>query len=280
MRTFLAGMLSLALVPCLAVAAPPTDPPAKAPAATRVFLGVGLQATAKNATPAGIVIREVRPDSPAAKAGLQPGDIITKVGDTEVKAAKAVADIVRSHKGGDKLLIHFIRNGKEETREVMLTEGPTEDALFQERSFPFGPHLGVLVQELTPERKQAGSLKIDKGVLIREVQPQAPAAKAGLQPNDVITEVNGTAVSTPEELRGALAKAKIGDELTLKVQRGLEAKEFKVKLEESPLGFHAVPGLNPHWSRDFSRTLDRDLAKRFEELRKMMRDFENDGASN
>jgi serine protease Do len=267
MHKWLSGLLSLALTPCFALAAPPTT--AEKPPAGKAFLGVALEATAKDAPKPGVVVHDVTAASPAAKAGLQKGDILLKIDSAEVKDPAAVVQIVQSHKIGDKLQIRFMRNDKEEMREITLGERPAADSFLPPRPFHFGPHLGILAQELTPERKSEIGTSIDKGVIVREVQPDSPAAKAGLQAKDVITIINGTAVTKPEELREALAKAGAGTEVTMKVQRGEEAKEFKVKLENSPFGL----------SKEFSRSLEKDLAKRLEELRKMIREFEEDDSS-
>src|SRR5262245_47997126 len=124
MRNWLTGLLSLALTPCLACAAAPPSPAEKPPTG-KAFLGVALEATAKDAAKRGVMVREVTADGSAAKAGLQKGDILLKIDGAEVKDPMAVVKMVQSHKAGDKIQIHFIRNDKEQMREITLGERPT-----------------------------------------------------------------------------------------------------------------------------------------------------------
>jgi serine protease Do len=262
------GLVLLAVVPGLVAAAEDEKPAAKAekPAA-RAFLGIALEPTAKDAAHAGALVRDVMPNSPAARAGLKAGDVITRLQDKEVKEPKTVIETVAQHKAGDKLTLHFWRDGKEQTAEVTAGEQAARSPFPRPMAvIPQGIYLGVHAQDITPELKTKLGVTADKGAVVMDVMPDSPAAKAGLKVNDVITGVNDQAVANAEELRNAVRKAGAGKEATLKVTRGKENMEVKVKLPEMPLGFRGLQGMLPQF--------DKEMPRRFEDLEKMLRDFE------
>src|SRR5262245_47142146 len=109
-----AAMLSLFLSSTLVLAAPEKAAPG--------YLGV--MASKAEEGKSGPWLREVTPDSPAAKAGLQNGDIVTKIGDTDIKDVAGLTAAVAGHKPGDKLTLWVMRDGKEQKLEVTLGERP------------------------------------------------------------------------------------------------------------------------------------------------------------
>jgi membrane-associated protease RseP (regulator of RpoE activity) len=171
-----------------------------------------------------------------------------------------------------------MRDGKEHKMEVTLGERPQERARpkvqFERQAF-----LGVWTQPLNEEMKKSLGVSADKGAAVMQVTPESAAAKAGLTKNDVITAIDGQAVTTPEELRAAVHKAGAGKEVTIKFQRGKDAKEVKVKLEEMPFGFGRLHGFTPGMLSDGAFNLppnfDReDVQKLFDELHKRFKDLE------
>src|SRR4051812_28338908 len=76
----------------------------------RPFVGILAEPPAEQADKPGVVVHDVAPDSPAAKAGLKKGDRIVKAGDKEVKTFDALADLVKAGKPGDKLALHVVRD--------------------------------------------------------------------------------------------------------------------------------------------------------------------------
>jgi serine protease Do len=258
-----AGLVSLAHAD--APKAEPAKPEVKKTEVPKVevkpFLGVAVEATSKDAAHAGALVRDVTPDSPAAKAGLKKDDVIVKVGDQETKGPEAVVKAVAAHKPGDKVTMHIFRDGKEQ--DVTATLGEHKVAARPE-SRPAPAFLGVWTQSLTGEMKEKLGVAADKGAAVMMVAPNSPAARAGLERDDVITAVNDQAVATPEELRAAVQKAGADQDVTLKVMRGKETKELKVHLDRMPLGgFGQGPrGLSP------------DFERHFQEMQKMLRDLE------
>jgi S1-C subfamily serine protease len=94
--------------------------------------------------------------------------------------------------------------------------------------------IGVEQRELTPEIAQTLNLPIQRGVLITGVQQSGPAAAAGLRPGDVVVSVAGRAVSTPVQMRNAVAALKPRQVAAIGVQRGGESLELKVTIGQRP----------------------------------------------
>ena len=88
----------------------------------KASLGLGVEPTAPNAAHPGILVRQVAPDGPAAKAGLEKGDVIVKVADKDLKDFEGLLNILANHKPGDHLAFHVFRNGQEKTVQVTLGE--------------------------------------------------------------------------------------------------------------------------------------------------------------
>jgi len=126
-RHWIAG---LALAGAALVAAPSRADEKEKPAARppRVYLGVTVQPTPREAERSGVAVQAVAPDSPAAKAGITPNDVIEKVGNREVHDFDGLVAALASHKPGDKLTFHVRRDGQEKSLSVTLAERPARRA--------------------------------------------------------------------------------------------------------------------------------------------------------
>jgi serine protease Do len=155
--------------------------------------------------PAGAFVAELTPGGPAGKAGMRPGDVITDVDNQKVKQAGDVVDYVSGQPIGQKVMLHYVRDGRSAQTQVALGELPDEDRQGGEAQAQGGGKIGLGLQTLTPD--VASSLGLDKGTrgaVITDVVPGSPAAEAGLKPGDVIVEVDRKAVASSEEAVGAL----------------------------------------------------------------------------
>ena len=178
----------------------------------RGWLGVSAQpvtptmAKALNLSDAtGALVAEVQKDSPAASAGIQPGDVITKIGSQAVKDPRALAQMVAAlHSGADQPMT-VLRGGQDKTLTVAIAAQPGEDAAVQSTATEQGPKLGLALAPLNDEARQQMNLTPDqKGVVIADVQQDSPAQAAGLQSGDVLETVGGQAVTNPQQAVTAL----------------------------------------------------------------------------
>lgn len=163
--------------------------------------------------PDGALVSSVDPNGPAAKAGLQPGDVILSVNGSPVADSTSLPAQIANLKPGSKADLQVWRDKSK--KSISVTLGAMSDAKLA--SNDGGPveqgRLGVAVRPLTPQERSATSLS--HGLIVQ--QAGGPAASAGIQPGDVILAVNGRPVTSPEQLRDAVKGA--GNSLALLIQR-------------------------------------------------------------
>jgi S1-C subfamily serine protease len=258
---------------------------APAKQAARVFVGISVEPPAKESDKTGVIIREVTPDSPAAKAGLKPGDRVTKVDSKEVKDFDDLVSALATHKPSEAVSFHVQREGKQETINVTLGELPSGRRRGEQPAQKAMAFLGVHTQPLTPEARNKLGVTSEQGAMVTEVMPTSPAAKAGLQRGDVITSVEGKEIADPLQLRNAITQKHPGEEVMLKVLRGKDQKDIKVRLEELPLdGLSALPVPMPPLGGLGTNALPsallgaaeriRDLERKVQELEKRLNELE------
>ena len=153
----------------------------------------------------GALVSNVTADSPADKAGIRRGDIVTAIDGAAVTDGNALRNHVAQMMPGTRSQITVRRDGKEQKVDVTLAElkaaGRDGDAT---GATPDGSGYGMSVEPLTRATAQELGVKATAGVVIREVQPSGRAADSGLKSGDVIEQVDGKPVSSPEALRAAL----------------------------------------------------------------------------
>jgi serine protease Do len=166
-------------------------------------------------------------DTPAAKAGLIPGDIITAFNGQKVTSPRELTDAVTATAVGESCKVDFIREGKAQSVTVVLAERPADlTAGRQQPNAPTpeidpasstAPNLGLSAQEITPDI--AGRLQISGGVLVKAVAPNGPAAEAGIRPGDVIHRLDKTVVKNGNDLSQADRALKKGETIAVQVER-------------------------------------------------------------
>ncbi len=163
--------------------------------------------------PSGALVASVEPDSPAAKAGVKTGDVILGFNGKDVDSSSQLPLLVGSMKPGEKANMRIWRDGGE--RNLSVTVGAMPAAVVAANDAGAAPsgRLGVAVRSLTPEERQA--LHEQGGVVVE--QASGAAARAGIQPGDVILAVNNEHVSGADQLRRLLEKS--GKRVALLVQR-------------------------------------------------------------
>ena len=163
--------------------------------------------------PAGALVSSVDPGGPAAKAGLQAGDVILAVNGTAVSDSTDLPSQIASMKPGSKATLDVWRDKAK--KQVTVTLGSLSDTKVADNGTKASEQgrLGVAVRPLTPQERSGTSLT--HGLLVQ--QSSGPAASAGIQAGDVILAVNGRPVTSVEQLRDVIAKA--GNSVALLIQR-------------------------------------------------------------
>ena len=163
--------------------------------------------------PMGALVSSVEGGSPAAKAGLEPGDVILALNGKEIQSSNELPPLVASIRPGDTAKLQVWRKGS--TREVDVKVGLVKDekqASADTKESATG-RLGLAVRSLTPEERR--QLDGKGGLLVENVS--GAAARSGIRVGDVLLSVNGEPVGTPEQLRAIVSKA--GKRVALLIQR-------------------------------------------------------------
>jgi S1-C subfamily serine protease len=203
---------------------PIADELIKAGAVTRGWIGIRVGNAYDEAHAVkGALVVDVVPDAPAARAGIQADDIIMAVNGEAVKDVDKLVDLIARTEAGKNLQVTVSRDGRELTVPVTVAkQPPTQEAyrsLLKEVSplLGHGTHLGVLVQDLTPE--MTDYLKAPAGALVVNVLHGSAAARSGIRSQDVITAMDGAPINSAVDLRKAVSRHKSGDKIMLEVYR-------------------------------------------------------------
>ena len=192
----------------------------------RGYLGVGIQDLNPKMAQAfdlpdarGALVRSVQPNSPAADAGLEQGDVIIGMDGEKFDDSRELRLGIAAEQPGSTLRLAVIRDGDERTIPVRLGEFPEENRS-PERSFHGGSSsMGLSVDDLTPAVARQLDLPTGtQGVVVVNVKPGSPAAEAGLRRGDVIREVARRPVAGVADFHRALRET--GDSVLLLIQRG------------------------------------------------------------
>ena len=191
----------------------------------RGMLGVGVQSVTGNLAqslgmkqPEGLLVNSVTPGGPASKAGLKTGDIILQMNGQPVNDPNILRNQVAGSAPGTQVTLSVLRNGTRIEMHVQLgTWTPQAEANAAAPSQPGGgngqggngaPRLGIGVAPMTPDlAAQLGVPANTQGVAVATVDPDGPAAQAGIQAGDIIQQVNHQPVRSPADLSGAVARS-------------------------------------------------------------------------
>ncbi|WP_416171813.1 DegQ family serine endoprotease [Pseudomonas putida] len=209
---------------------------------SRGWLGVVIQEVNKDLAesfgldkPAGALVAQVLENGPAAKGGLQVGDVILSMNGQPIVMSADLPHLVGSLKDGEKAKLEIIRNGKRQTLDVAVGPMPDDDADIAAGSGPEGGaernsnRLGVSVSDLTAEQKK--TLELKGGVVIKEVQ-DGPAAMIGLRPGDVISHLNNQAVASAKQFTEIAKDLPKNRSVSMRVLRQGRASFITFKLAE------------------------------------------------
>lgn len=195
---------------------------------SRGWLGVLIQdvtrelaATFGMRHPRGALVAQVLPDSPAAAAGLQAGDIVLAFNGKEVATSSNLPPLVGAAKVGTEAMLTVLRNGETIELPVMLSELPEEEA------FAVAPgqveqaaadRLGLVVEDLSAEERERMGLA-DRGVIVESVE-SGPAQQGGIRAGDIIISFDNEPVPDTRRFRQLLDAVEPGASIAVLVQRG------------------------------------------------------------
>ena len=201
----------------------------------------------------GALIGKVLPDSPASKAGLKENDVVTEINGQRVEGTAQFRRMIREIPGGRSVQLSVWRDGKQQT--ITATLGKSEEGhnvmmkampqgfAFRMPEMPEIPNipnfewdgnrflggkarLGIDAEDLTGQLGAYFGIPEGEGILVRNVNADSPAEKAGVKAGDVITTFNGERIRTAGELREKLAGIEAGKSVTL----GLHRNKSEIKL--------------------------------------------------
>ena len=206
----------------------------------RGYIGVSLQPLDEGIADSlglprnrGELIRGVQPGSPAARAGIEQGDVVITVNGRPVTPDETLSYLVSSQPVGSRVPVELIRNGQRRTVTLVVAERPTEEELAQlggggEAEIEEQPEeqqgAELLVSGLRPE--VARTLRLSdtnvRGVVIASIDPSSDAAAQGLRTGDIILSINQRATPTPEAAAAAVEAARSGgrNSVLLLIRRG------------------------------------------------------------
>jgi serine protease Do len=179
---------------------------------TRGQIGVSVQTVTSEIadslgmkTAEGALVDEARSGSPAAKAGIETGDVIRSVNDTTVKGADDLARKIAAMAPGTQVTVNVLRNGEQKNLTLTLGKMPEEKQAQAESSTekPHSAPLAELGLAVAPARASG-----EAGVLVTDVDPERPAGENGLKPGDIIRSVDGKTVANDADVLGAVDQAK------------------------------------------------------------------------
>ena len=216
----------------------------------RGYLGVGLQPLDENIAESlnlpkdrGEIVRSVQPNEPAARAGIQQGDVILRVGGRDVNPDQTVSYLIANTPVGSKVPLDIIRAGRRQTVTVAVGQRPTEEELAKQLGgdsdqstnsdespvTPGSSALGLSLQQLTPQITRTLNLPTGaRGVVVTAVDPNSDASDKGLQRGDLIVSVNQQLVTSPAQVQAAVEAARRAGRtnVLLLVKRGTAPEAF------------------------------------------------------
>ena len=170
---------------------------------------------------AGALVTDILPDSPAQESGLKPSDVVRSFEGQKIQTVQELVKMTGAAEIGRRVKLGVFRDKKEITIEAKVGERPSgaeEEGAGEAGPRARKPWRGASVEPITPEVAGQLGLPDQKGVVVSEVDPNSPAAEAGMQPGDIIKEINRSKVDSLADYQRLIGKAS-GD-VMIRTQRG------------------------------------------------------------
>ncbi len=194
---------------------------------TRGWLGIHIQEITPEIAKSfnlggqkGVLVADVDPNGPAARGGLQSGDILLAYGGQQLHSAHDLMMAVAGTRVGSSSKLEVLHNGEHRSIVVTVGERPADLAeAFESSKTEERGRLGITAENVTSEAQHQMNLGSRQGALVTEVRPGSPADDGGVQPGDVIHELNHVPVSQAADLHALARNLKKGSTVLLKIER-------------------------------------------------------------
>ena len=194
---------------------------------TRGWLGVSIQPLTPELAKSfgtkdtkGVLISDVIADSPAAKAGIQPGDILLEFDGKKMESPADLQRAVGFTSPGASAKMKVLREKNEKVIEVKIAEASDEREAAARSGSRGSSSLGMEIRPITPDIARQLNLRSTEGVVVARVDDESPAGAAGVQRGDIIREINRQKIKNIGDFEKATKDLKDGDRLTVLLQRG------------------------------------------------------------
>ncbi|MBA4397869.1 MAG: peptidase [Syntrophus sp. (in: bacteria)] len=193
---------------------------------TRGWMGISVQDVtddiAKNMKlnqRSGALISEVFKGDPADQAGLRTGDVILEVNGKSINDTHQLLIMIASFHVGDKVNVKVSRDGQEKTFQVTVAERKDRPEVAMESS-KGRASFGMNVADITAQTARQFGIPVSKGVVVTDVEQGSPADEVGIQPRDVIQQINKVNVGSVKEYQREIAKPAAKNSILLLIKRG------------------------------------------------------------
>lgn len=199
---------------------------------TRGYLGMGIvdvNEDIKNSynlpDSRGVLVQTVEPGKPADKAGIQHGDIVVEVDGKPINNNRQLIDYISYLPVGTKVNVTVLRGGQRKTLTATTQQRGDESDKSEEpeaaRSGPVRNKLGMSISDLTPQlRENYGIPEATRGVIVTDVKEVSAAGEANIGEGDVISEVQGEAITNVDQFRTAIDRVRSGQTIRMYVTSG------------------------------------------------------------
>jgi serine protease Do len=212
----------------------------------RAYLGVVIQPVTQSLADQfhvkvheGVVVTEVRPDTPAAKAGLKSGDIVLKFAGKMVSGPRELQSLVEQAKIGNTEPLLILRDGKQMALNVTSAELPSENSIAGSPALGTKKgettrfdKLGIQAETLTAKIAEQLGVSADHGVVITDVRSGSPADLAGLSTGMIITEANRQPVKSVEDFSNALGQKPLEKGVLLLLRTAEGSRYVAIQIEK------------------------------------------------
>jgi len=261
-----ASLFLLLTLPLAASAYPPYGPaPAPGPALGVMVKEVSFPELARMGLDHGVRIVRVMPGGPAAQAGLQPGDLIQSLNGKPVYSARRLQWLVLQATPDAPVNLTYLR-GDERVEVALSLDGTAPTPAPATPPAAVGDaFLGVHLQAMTPELREAFGAPDGQGVLIAKIVTDSPAERAGLRAGDIILGIDGTPVRGTDDVYRTLDDRAPGDAIELQLIRASKSLDLTATLSR-----REPAARQDWWGRDEPRRDMRDFLPPPEYWRELM----------